>query len=361
MCEMEDQKIENLLNLATEASREELEKSQNLEVGYDPAMQTWEVIVRYSGDILEQALERWKIVLLSGGYAIITLPQADLDLLAALPQVEYIEKPKRLFFGVDAGRAASCINPVQRGSFGGSGQSTGQANAFTGGGQRMSGGLFGEGVLVAVIDSGVDYFHPDFRNADGTTRILAMWDQTGVWTGAEENVENLRNGGQVGGELEQSAWEEIVVLAGTESREAKRYAGQKKCVMKAAELTGRVPEGFATGVEYTKEEIDLALSAGSRAAGLAIVPEQDPSGHGTEVLGIAAGNGRSSGGRYRGVAPLSDLIVVKLGIPREQGFPRTTELMQAIEYVYRKAAEYNMPMAVNISFGNVYGSHEPYN
>lgn len=327
---MEDQKIENLLNLAVDASPQEREKSPSLNVGYDTETQTWEVIIRYSGEIQGQLPGDWQVVTLSGGYAIVTLPQQDLDILAGMPQVEYIEKPKRLYFGVDAGRAASCINPVQTGGFGRGIQSEGRgvrtaAGVIGGSTSRESGGLFGTGVLVAVIDSGVDYFHPDFRNDDGTTRILAMWDQTGVWTGAEENVENVENvgiGGLVGGEL-----------------------------------VGRVPEGFATGVEYTKEEIDRALAAGSREAGLAIVPEQDASGHGTEVLGIAAGNGRSSGGQYRGVAPLGDIIVVKLGIPREQGFPRTTELMQAIEYVYRKAAELGMPMAVNISFGNVYGSH----
>lgn len=290
---MDDQKIENLLNLAVDATPQEREKSQDLDVGYNTEEQTWEVIVRYGGDFEENIPGNWEAVFLSGGYAIITLPQQDLDVLARLPQVEYVEKPKRLYFGVDAGRAASCINPVQTGGFG-----------YV---------LFGTGVLVAVIDSGVDYFHPDFRNDDGTTRILAMWDQTGVWTGS-------------------TASEEVSVV-------------------------GRIPAGFTAGVEYTKEEIDRALASGDRAEGLSIVPEQDSSGHGTEVLGIAAGSGRSSGGRYRGVAPLSDIIVVKLGIPREQAFPRTTELMQAIEYVYRKAAEFGLPMAVNISFGNVYGSH----
>lgn len=279
---MADQKIENLLNLSLDATMQEREKSESLEVGYDTETQMWEVIVRYSGNLEEIALPEWKIAVLSGGYAIVTLPQADVDMLAALPQIEYVEKPKRLYFGVDAGRAASCINPVQSGAF-----AYAEPDIQT---EPAASGLLGEGVLVAVIDSGVDYFHPDFRNADGSSRILFLWDQT-------------------------------------------------------------------LGAEYTKVEIDRALAAGSREAGLVLVPEQDLSGHGTEVLGIAAGNGRASGGRYRGTAPRSDLLVVKLGIPREQGFPRTTELMQAVEYVYQKAAELGQPMAVNISFGNVYGSH----
>ena len=67
------------------------------------------------------------------------------------------------------------------------------------------------------------------------------------------------------------------------------------------------------------------------------------------------------GGIYMGVAPQSELLIVKLGNPRQGGFPRTTELMQGVDYVLRKALEYRMPVAINISFGNTYGSHEPYN
>ena len=62
------------------------------------------------------------------------MPQRDIALLASLPQVEYIEMPKRLYFSLDEGRAASCISAVQTPEM----------------------GLFGEGILVAVIDSGVE-------------------------------------------------------------------------------------------------------------------------------------------------------------------------------------------------------------
>lgn len=77
----------------------------------------------------------------------------------------------------------------------------------------------------------------------------------------------------------------------------------------------------------------------------------------THVAGIAAGNGRASEGRYRGVAYESGLIIVKLGVTREGGFPRTTELMQAVDYCIRKAQSYGRPLALNLSFGNNYGSH----
>lgn len=76
------------------------------------------------------------------------------------------------------------------------------------------------------------------------------------------------------------------------------------------------------------------------------------------VLGIAAGNGRASNRNYPGVAPDCDIIVVKLGTPDASGFPRTLELMQAIDYVSRKGAALGRPTAINLSFGNNYGGHD---
>jgi subtilisin family serine protease len=90
---------------------------------------------------------------------------------------------------------------------------------------------------------------------------------------------------------------------------------------------------------------------------LDIVPSTDLSGHGTHVAGIAAGNGRASNGRYRGVASESELLVVKLGESISGSFPRTTQLMEALDFVVQYAIDLNRPLAVNISFGNNYGSH----
>ncbi len=280
---MASQKIENLLNLALDATPEEREKSLELDVGYDSAEKEWDLIVKYSGS-LEQVRElALRVVELQNEYAIITVRESDIEALAKLSEIEYIEKPKRLFFQVANGRRVSCINAVQDTRF----------------------SLFGQNVLVGIIDSGIEYENADFRNEDGTTRICALWDQS------------LTPG------------------------------------------EGRVPpEGYAVGAEYTAEQINEALKEPTLMGRRKIVPSEDTSGHGTAVAGVAAGNGRNSNGQYAGVAPKSELLVVKLGNPRQEGFPRTTELMQGLDYVVRKALELRMPVAVNISFGNTYGSHD---
>ena len=104
------------------------------------------------------------------------------------------------------------------------------------------GGLSGQGVLVGIVDSGIDWRHPDFCNEDGSSRILSLWDQS-----------------------------------------AQPESGQTP------------PKGYLRGVEYTREEINRALSLSEQEGNL-LVKERDFSGHGTSVLGIAAGNGRASAG-----------------------------------------------------------------
>ena len=275
---MPDQKIDNLLNLAMEATPQERAKSENLNVGYDSTVKLWDVIVKYSGPESDLGGDGIQAVPLLGGYAVVTLPETEIDAYSDRQQVEFIEKPKRLYFETLQAKEASCILPVQ----------------------ACANGLTGEGILVGVVDSGVDYFHPDFRNEDGSSRILRLWDQS---------------------------------------------------------LDGKPPRGYVTGTEYTKEEIDKALALGE-TEGRRLVPSRDSSGHGTAVLGIAAGNGRVSGGVNRGVAYKSDLLVVKMGNARENSFPRTTELMEGIDYLIRQTVKMRRPIAINISFGNNYGSHQ---
>lgn len=94
---MDDQKMENLLNLALDATREERERSLNLNVGFDAETDTWDVIVKYSGDLQELEAEVIGVVPLLNQFAVITLTEEHLRRLAGFPQIEYIEKPKRLF------------------------------------------------------------------------------------------------------------------------------------------------------------------------------------------------------------------------------------------------------------------------
>ena len=288
------QKAENLLNLALDATAEEREKSLELDVGYNPIDREWDLIVKYSGSLESIRGVASSVTELANEYAIITIRESLIEELVRFPEIEYIEKPKRLFFQVENGKRVSCINPVQQAPF----------------------SLRGKGTLVAIVDSGIDYTLPDFQNADGTTRIRALWDQS---------------------------------------------------------IPGNPPERYAIGTEYTQEQINAALEAGTEEERFRLLPSRDVSGHGTAVAGIAAGSGgviteqilpgqstvgNVAAGRYAGVAPESELLIVKMGSPRAEGFPRTTELMQGVDYVIRKALEYRMPVAVNISFGNTYGSHD---
>ena len=310
---MSNAKMENLLSLALEASAGEREKSFQLGVGYSPGAQTWEVIVRFIRDGLERVGELltaygstdWhtSVTRLDNSYAILVLPEALVDIVAGLDEIIYMEKPKRLFFAVDSAKRASCITALQ---------SAGSAAGIAGADK----GLSGKGCLVAIIDSGIDYSHPDFCNADNTTRIAALWDQT----------------------LDAAALNE----ARTEEN---------------GQITYRPPEGYTDGVLFGEEELNLALAEGDPSVRQKIVPSRDTSGHGTHVAGIAAGNGRASMGRYRGVAYEAGLLVVKLGTPEENSFPKTTELMKAVDFCIRTAEQLGRPLAVNLSFGNNYGSH----
>ena len=95
---MTSQKLENLLNLALAATTEEKEKSPALAVGYDPVARTWELIVKYHGPLTRLESEVIHVEPLINSYAIVTIREDFINAFTQLDEVEYVEKPKRLFF-----------------------------------------------------------------------------------------------------------------------------------------------------------------------------------------------------------------------------------------------------------------------
>lgn len=280
-----NQKIEPSLRAAMQATTEELEKSDDLATGFSETENLWEVIILYSGtaDALQQTFPNFRITFLLNNYAILLLPEEAIDALADSPQVIYIERPRRLFFEDLPAIRSSCITAIQEAPL----------------------SLTGKGVLLSIIDSGIDYMHPDFQNADGSTRILALWDQT-ITPDPSKNFLS--------------------------------------------------PPGYTLGTLFTEEQINAAIAAPTLQERSAFCPSFDTSGHGTHVTGIAAGNGRVQIAN-RGIAYEASLLVIKLGAPGPMGFPSTTQLMQAVDFSVLYAIDHQLPLSINLSFGNTYGSH----
>ncbi len=167
--------------------------------------------------------------------------------------------------------------------------------------------LTGRGVLIGIVDTGIDYTNPIFRYEDGTSRIAAIYDQT---------------------------------------------------------ISGNPPRNFLIGTEYTNQQINEALQNNPPYD---IVPSRDEVGHGTFLASLAAG--RESGG-FRGAAPDSELIVVKLKeagsfirnnylVPEDnRNVYESTSVMLGIEYILQKARELNRPVAICLGVGTNLGSHD---
>ncbi len=221
------------------------------------------------------------VKILSGGYAIVNIKENRIDELASEKQILFIEKPKALFYEVTNGVRVSCVPPVQ--------------NNF---------GLYGQGTIAGIIDSGIDYYNNAFINENGKSRILEIWDQT-----RNNNEKDINGKGNLG------------------------FLG--------------------LGTIITQEQINESIAENNRQKAITV----DSSGHGTHVAGIMAGNFAKDKKNNIGIATKSEIIAVKLD-DSKNGFFRTTELMLAIEYLTNRAEYYNMPMAINISFGNNYGSHD---
>lgn len=265
---MANQKLEDQLSLALDTPAQMREKSDNLDTGYAPSENTWELIVKYNGN-LDRLTGGIRVEPLIAGYAIVTIPENLIGAFSRMEEIEFIEKPKKLYPQVTAGLGASCFYPIL---------------------QPVSGkALSGQGVYMAILDSGIDYTDPMFRYADGTTKIAWLWDQ---------------------------------------GKRADAEKGEKP------------PQGFFTGVEYSRKMLNANLQKNSERL------TTDVTGHGTNVAKIAVQG-----------APESELIVVKLDTARGT-YPSTVSLLRAFTYVAKKAQAENMPVAINLSYGNTYGAHD---
>lgn len=151
-----NQKLENLLQLALQTPEETRARTGDLNVGFDEETRTWELIIKYHGNL--EGLEEAGILFepLIAGYGILTVPEPLVEAVAELEQIEYVEKPKRYFYQITNPVSDSCIVQVS--------------------GRDLS--LTGKGVLLAVLDSGIDITLPEFRKTDGSTRIRYLLDQT---------------------------------------------------------------------------------------------------------------------------------------------------------------------------------------
>lgn len=169
--------------------------------------------------------------------------------------------------------------------------------------------LTGRSVVMAFLDTGISYENPVFRFSDGSSRILAIWDQT--------------------------------------------------------DQGGKAPEGIGYGSEYIREQINEALLSENPRS---IVPQRDENGHGTAVASVAAGSRLEEGAAFAGAAPDADLVVVKLRPAKRYlrdfyqiaaGVPAysTDDIMFAVKYVQRFAVPLYQPLVVCLGIGTSLGSH----
>jgi len=191
------------------------------------------------------------------------------------------------------------------------------ASGITAAGGLPALGNQGAGVIVGFVDTGINYMDPLFRNVDGSTRIIGIWDQT-IQPSSDENE------------------------------------------------TAKPFSAFSAlyGTQYTAEEINLALNSDDPVS---IVPTRDENGHGTFLASIAAGN-RDERAEFSGAAPRASIAMVKLK-PAKQYLRefyliqdgaeayQENDIMMGVSYLYFLARKYSMPLVVCIPLGTNMGSH----
>lgn len=249
------------------------------------------LFVQFTGDIsaIEQAGFKTRTV--AGDVACGDIAVSQLAALEAVPSITRMEVSRVMNNELDLAAADVRVAPVHTGPP----------------------GHRGAGVIVGIIDSGIDYRHQCFRGIDGRTRILAIWDQGLASTGTETS-----------------------------------------------------PAGLGYGVEYRQARINTALAA---ANPLTVVRHQDSAAagfHGTHVSGIAAGDGSVAGqGRpaftFVGIAPDADIIVVANNRGRaagERGLGDSADTLDAVRYIFDFARTLGRPVVINQSQGDNVGPHD---
>ena len=287
--------------------KEELENSESLSVGFNWQNDTWEIIVKYSGT-LDNIKTKYNVYIkeLLYNYAIMVTDKNTIELISQENNIDYIEKPKSIYFQLERAKSAACANNVR-------------VNKMVSIREQITNDMLqnqtqnqtvytdvylsGRGVITAVIDTGIDIFSDEFRKNDGSTRILSIYDQTIQREYSKEDINAYLNNN-------------VVYRSNT-------YQG--------------LVDQPSVNKDNVADESNMQ------------VPGIDNIGHGAYVATIACGRS--------GVAYEADIIVVKMGYSYNNQFPRTTSLMDAIDYVIRKAMEYGKPVAVNISYGFNYGNH----
>ena len=209
----------------------------------------------------------------AGEISSVSIPVNRLPVLASSPAVSRMESNmKKLQLMNDSMLINSNTNPVHNGL------------------PPLPQAYDGAGVVMGIIDTGIDFSHPDFKDKSGNSRIKWLWDH---------NQPPAAN----------------------------------------------TPPLYGYGQEWSNTDIDAGLAAAHN--------DEYNYGHGTHVSGIAAGNGLAIG-KYKGVAPLADIIVVALNF----GSSAPNRIADATNYIYSKAAAMGKPCVINASVGDYFGSHD---
>ena len=298
-----NQKLNPALALSLSLDDTKRMESPQLRSGFSPDINTWKLILFYNGSLEEIQKEiPFSFIPLLGKFAILFIQEKYLPAFLAYPQVLYVELSRPIYENALTGIASSCLPDY---------------NIITGRNVNET-TLTGKGTVIAILDSGVDYTHPDFRNADGSTRILAYWDQSLPFIHNHFSINNPYNLGIIFSE------EDLNQL-----------------------LTG------ANNFSFFDSSTPTALGSASES----LSPSEDSSGHGTHIAGICAGNGRVSNGKNQGVAPESSLIVVKLKNDASSVYSDYANLMMAVDFAVRFTNSLFLPLSINISYGSNDGSH----